>query len=137
MEGEIIIVALISTFGMIISIMLWNHNWFKRLDAKYKYQLKRTKLSQKLKAPIKEEKSGFDTFRDILPLLKNLDSEQLGALADKFLEGDLEPTSGGGIGDLIIDYAESHPEAVKSFLEGLSGGKKEKSESGETGFPTQ
>ena len=130
MEGELIIVSVISgLFGM-FGIWLLNNNWFKRQDAKYKYQIRRAKLSHKYKTPVKEEKSGMDTFKDILPLISKLDSDQLGALADRFIES--EPEEMDALGNILDKLP---PGVIDNFLKGLAGG--EKKETDKTEFPTQ
>jgi len=118
-DYEMIVVALISTIGMIVSIMMWNHNWFKRLDAKYKYQLKRAKLSKKMNTKIPEERTGLQQVTQWLPLLQKLDGDQIAELADVFMGGGTA-TSEGGIGELLDLIPE---DVIKGFLDGL--GKKE------------
>ena len=115
MEGELIVVTIISTLGMIFSIMIWNHNWFKRLDAKYKYQLKRAKMQKKMKVDIPEERSRLDSLASLAPLLTKLDPEVISELAQTFMG---EPEGGGsyGIKD-ILDVVP--PELIKGFLEGV------------------
>lgn len=118
MEGELIIVSLISsTFGL-IGIMLLNHNWFARQKMKYNYQIKRAKLSKKHNTPVKEEKSPVENISQWLPLLKNLDGDQIGALADRFLGGgeEIEEASAGLEG--ILDKIP--PELIDSFIKGIS-----------------
>lgn len=103
MEGELIIVTFISSIFGLIGLTMLNNNWFKRQKCKYDYQLKRAKLSRKISAPVQEEPGAFDNLKTILPLLKGLDSDQIGALADRFLGGGEEiiETGGGGLLDNI------------------------------------
>ena len=117
MEGELIIVTLISsTFGL-IGIMLLNRNWFARQKMKYNYQIKRAKLSKRYNTPVKEEKSPVENISQWLPLLKNLDGDQIGALADRFLGGGEEIEEAPGL-EGILDKIP--PGAIDSFLKGLS-----------------
>lgn len=118
MEGELIIVTLISsTFGL-IGLMLINRNWFLRQKIKYDYQLKRAKMTKRLSTPVVQEKSGFDTVKDLLPLFKGLDSDQIGALADRFLGGGEElPIESGGLNSILDNIP---PELIQSFLKGLT-----------------
>ena len=51
MEGELIFVTIISTIGGLFGVWLINQNWYKRQEFKYKYMLKRQKLTQKGKLP--------------------------------------------------------------------------------------
>lgn len=118
MDGEFIIVALISTMGGLFGLYLVNQNWFKRQEIKYRYQMKRAKLSQKMKVPVKEEKSTMETIGGILPLLKGLDGDQIGALADRFLGGGEElPIEPEGLLGLLDNIP---PELIQSFLKGLA-----------------
>lgn len=148
-EYEFVIVAIISTVGMMITVQLWQLNWFKRENFKIKKKniegenrLKLKKLEKELglqpsKEP-REERSKFDTLSDLLPVLSKLDADQLGVLIDKFAGGgeyDL-PETEGGLLDMLGDFADKNPEAVKSFIEGLSGKKTSKQETTPE-FPTQ
>jgi len=118
MEGELIIVTIISsTFGL-IGILLLNHNWFKRQKVKYDYQLKRAKLSKKMKVPVKEEKTTMDTLTSLAPLLKNLDADQIGGLIDVFTGGGGAPIEESTGLESILENIP--PDMIKSFLKGLS-----------------
>ena len=119
MEGELIIVSIITTIGMLLGMWILNQNWFKRQEVKYRYQLKRAKLSKKISVPVKEEPTTIGTLGQLLPLLKNLDGDQISALADRFLgEGDASGIEGDALGGLL-QFAEKNPSLVKSFLDGL------------------
>lgn len=97
--------------------MLLNRNWFARQKMKYNYQIKRAKLSKRYNTPVKEEKSPMDNISQWLPLLKNLDGDQIGALADKFLGGGEEMEEATGL-EGILDKIP--PDVIDSFLKGLS-----------------
>jgi len=125
LDGELIIVALISTLGGLGGLWIINQNWFKRQEVKYRYQMRRAKLSQKYKTPVKEEKSTLGVIGDLAPLLRNLDSDQIGALADRFLGGDIDTGAEGNALDGLLSFAQDNPEIVNGFLKGLNSGKGE------------
>jgi hypothetical protein len=117
MEGEFIIVALISTLGGLAGLMMINHNWFKRQEAKFSYDLKRARLNQKGKTiqKTKESSIGGDLISKALPaILEHLAPDQIEDLADRFLSGGDGETSGLGT---ILDNIP--PELIQSFLSGL------------------
>lgn len=140
MEGEIIIVSVISTIGGLFGLWLVNQNWYKRQEFKYKYMLKRQKLSQKGKIPkssVPDKPSGLSTVANLLPLLKTLDPDQIGALVDKFTgDQDVAPSGGGGL-DFLMEFAESNPEMVQSFLKGIGEKKENESQEEEEEFKSQ
>jgi hypothetical protein len=135
MEGELIIMGFMMLIGQIILMMMWQNNWFKKenfkiqksnIMAQNKLQLR--KLEKELglgksKEIIEKEPTGLmSTLGDLAPLLKNLDGDQIAALADKFLGGQSEAQmeeGGGSLGDMITDFAANNPEMVKGFLEGI------------------
>jgi len=61
-------------------------------------------------------------------IIKNLEPEQLSALADKFIP---EAEEGGGSSDGLIDFALKNPEILKGIVQGFTGAKKENADSGE------
>lgn len=118
---EIVFVAIITTFGMIISILLWNHNWFKRLDAKYKYDLKKKRMQHKYtKAGVTSPdrtRSSIGNLSSYLPILKNLDDDQLLALRDILLgNADSESYQDDDLITKIIKVIP--PDIIKGFLQG-------------------
>ena len=138
MEGELIFVGFIMLAGQIIMLQMWNANWFKKenfkikkrsMDGENRLRLKKLERDLGLKAsPAPKEAPGmFDTIRDLAPLLKNLDPDQIGALTERFLGGSEEGAegspAGGGISDVLMNFAESNPEMVQSFLKGIGGAK--------------
>ena len=113
-ENENIIIALIATFGGILGVMLVNHNWIVRQKIKYGYYLKRAKLTKKYKQPIEspqEPPGSLQTISNVAGLLKNLDSDQIGALIETFAGGESQEGM-GEIGDLL-----NNP-VVQKFIEG-------------------
>jgi hypothetical protein len=120
MDGEIIIVSVITTIGGLLGLYMMQYNWTLRQKIKYGYQMKRAKLSKKLKEPVKDEPTLTNSLGQLAPLLKNLDSDQLGELIDRFTgdDYDREPIE-GGIADGLLQYASEHPEIVQNLLGGI------------------
>jgi len=121
--------------GQIILMQMWQHGWFKKenfkiqkanLMATNKLQIRKLERDLGLtpgKTP-KEKRGTFDTIKDLAPLLKNLDADQIGALFDKFIGGgSVEEYEEGNVEDMLMDYAVENPEVVKKFLAGLTEGK--------------
>lgn len=133
MEGELIVLGFMMLIGQIILMQMWQHGWFKKENFKIQKsnlmaenKLNIRKLEKDLgltpgKTP-KEQRGTFDTIKDLAPLLKNLDGDQIGALIEKFTGGSGEEEE-GNVEDLLMDYAVENPEVVKKFLEGLTEGK--------------
>ena len=140
MDEAFIWVSVISGLFGIAGLQLLTHNWFRKERFKLEtYNLKKQNDLQLRKmardlgldlkkppqsiehAPLSDQKPNL--LAEILPsLVKNLDGEQISALAERFLPAAAEQESGGGIGDLIGDFITENPEMVKSFLGGLKGG---------------
>lgn len=136
MEGELIFLGFIMLSGQIILLQMWNNNWFKKENfrieksnvmAKNKLTLRKLEKEMEL-TPSKniapaESKGALGNLADLLPLLKNLDADQLGALIDKFVGGGDYEEGGGDLTTGIMDYAMKNPEMVQGLLEGLIKGK--------------
>jgi len=134
MEGELIFVAIIMQVGTILTIFFWSNlslsKYFKKEN--FKTNLTNIRAENKIKLKKLERELGLTISKNenpeppstigqlsqlshLLPLLKNLDGDQIGALVDKFLGGEeLLPAESGGILDQIP------PELIESFLKGLS-----------------
>ena len=129
MEGEIIIASVIMTISTIISIQLIQKGWETRQKIKYKYQVKRAKMSNKLKRDLTPPPTVSETIKgagNVAGLLKNLDSDTLQDLADRFLGGSDEDLAGGSGStlDLLMGFAEENPDVVKGLIQGLGSGSK-------------
>jgi hypothetical protein len=73
----------------------------------------------------------------LAPLLRNLDGDQIAALADTFLGGGRGGGEGegeGGTMDMLLDFAEKNPDVVKGLLEGITKGAKNVTQREETGY---
>lgn len=122
MEGELIIVSVISIFGAVIILLFNQRFWIQKWNMKYKFE--KYKLSQRKKnlpAPKSPEPaSALGNIASLIPLIKNLTPEQI-EMFTSFIGG--EPAAGefeesSGVGG-ILEFAEKNPELVRSFLEGL------------------
>ena len=138
MDDSIIWVTIISGLFGIFGLELLTHNWFRKERFKFEvYNLKKQndlqlkKMAKELGigkyAPpevIMEEKQPSNILSQYLPeIIKNLEPDQLAALADRFIPEKEE--SGGGFDlDSILEYAAKNPEVAKAFLGGVVGGKK-------------
>jgi len=141
MEGELIFLGFIMLIGQIILMQMWQNGWFKKENFKMQKsmvmaenKLKIRKLEREMgltpgKEP-KEKRGTFDTIKDLAPLLKNLNPDQIGALFDKFTGGGTEEYEEGDVEDMLMDYAVKNPEVVKEFLAGLTEGKESTKEEG-------
>jgi hypothetical protein len=138
MDETLIYVSIISGLFMIAGLEVMTHNWFRKERFKFEtYNLKKQndlklkKMAKELgigkyapQEPILEEKQAGNILSQYLPeIIKNLEPDQLAALADRFLPESEERTEGGML-DGILKYAAENPEIAKSFLEGVTGGKK-------------
>ncbi len=130
MEGELILMAFVMLIGQIIMLQMWNNNWFKKenfkiqkknIEGENRLRLKKLEkelgLKQSTPRDFNETPGTMDTLANLLPILKNLDPDQLGALIDKFTGGGelLEPE--GGLGGILNNIP---PELIESFLKGLN-----------------
>jgi len=125
MEGEIIIVSVISTVGGLLGLYMMQVNWTKRQEIKYKYKKneiilknRHRKDMSKLKQAASAESGGSSVLKSLIPLVKN-NPDILGELAENFLGGDI-PQDKDDIMDTLIDYAKSNPEVVKGIIEGFT-----------------
>ena len=135
MGEELIVVSIISMIGMIIITQLWQMNWFKRENfkitktsvmAENRVRLKKLERDLGLKntPEPKEPGSNMDLIKNLLPVLKNLDGDQIMQLSERFLGGSEAVAEGGGdVIDMLGDVVTNNPELVQSFLKGLKGGK--------------
>lgn len=132
----LIAVSLISLAGMVLLFTLNNSTWFKKENFKIqKYNVMATnrlnlkKLEKDLglkpsKLP-KEEKSTVENISSWVSLLKDLDPDQIKALATKFLGGGEEYEEEEGE-DLISTILKNVDEdTIKSFIDGLAKGKQD------------
>lgn len=114
---------------------MWQHNWFKKEN--FKTELTKIRATNKLEQKRLERQLGLERSKEppipspsstldklgqaakFLPLLKDLEPEQLTAIIDHFIGGGFGEETETGEGG-IIGFAEEHPDIVKSFIDGLS-----------------
>ena len=129
MGYELVIVAVIMMFQGIIMLQLYQHGWEKRQKMKYNYQIKRAKMTKKIKAPVIEETTMATAAPSIVGMLSKLDPDTRQDLIDAFLGGGFAPdelpeeTGERGGMDLLLDFAQKNPEVVQGLLSGLTKGK--------------
>ena len=114
MEGELIIVSLISTLGGLIGLYLVNQNWFKRKEMEHKYAILRFKLGKKYK--IKEAEMPDKSARGLGDLVKGLDRNKIEGILDMLQGGD--EYEGEDRGDLMQLY-EENKDLVNGFIDGI------------------
>lgn len=139
MDEAFIYVSVISGLFGLIGLQLLTHNWFKKerfkLEAynmKKQNDLQLKKMAKDMgisygKSNIPEPIQSSNPISSLLPeIVKNLEPEQISALADRFMpQGEDGGGSDSGFNiDSILEYAAKNPEVAKAFLGGLTGGKK-------------
>ena len=135
-------VALIMTVGGIAGSILvsqmWQMNWFKREDFKYKMAINRKENSIRFKKM--ERDLGLKTGRSIpatdsktpmdwIETIKKLDPNVMHSFVDsisgqkqEYTEGE-DPEDEGGLIQKALGFAKQNPELAQNFLEGLNKGK--------------
>ncbi len=125
--GEMIVVSLITTLGMIFSLVLLQRNKERMLELNKKYQIEILKLKKregrkdkKLVAELNPEPP-----TSLIDSVKGIDLGKVKGLLD-MVQGkdyDIDEEPRNDLIGMIGDFAESNPEMVKGFIDGL--GKKE------------
>lgn len=136
-DGGLIAMSLISLAGMVLLFTLNNSMWFKKQN--FKVDIFNVKAQNKLNLRKMEKDMGLTTSKasvineaapasplggidKLLPLLKNLDSDQLGGLLEAYTGLTAEEGAEGTMLDTLLGYAEEHPDTVKGLLDGLTAG---------------
>lgn len=114
MEGELIIVSLISTLGGLAGLFLINQNWFKRKEMEFKYSMARFKAGKKFK--LKEAEMPDKSAHGLGDLVKGLDRGKIEGILDMLQGGD--DYEGEDRGDLMQLY-EENKDLVNSFIDGI------------------
>jgi hypothetical protein len=118
-EGELVIVSIISGIFMIITVSLmqrfWIQKWRMNFDfEKYKEKGRNKRAKMKNPAP----KTAVGNAAALLPVLRDLDPDQLKTLANMFLGEEIEEEGG----DLIDLLKKIPPDLIQGALEGLRKG---------------
>lgn len=137
----LIAMSFISLAGMVLLFILNTSTWFKKENFKIKKaavvgenRIKLKKLEKELglkgtNLPTgNDSRSTMEVGGDLLGLLKNLNTDQIQGLADKFLPKE-EADEGyeerpPDTMTSLLEFANNHPELAESFLKGVTGGKK-------------
>ncbi len=135
MAEAIIITSIITTLGGYLALTriqtFWDHKWDKNFSFekwKLKEYSRRQKQARDFKIKHPEPKTVVNKAMDLIPLLNQLDPEQIKKLIDTFMPKEYEyeeDNTSNAIADLIggVD-----PSLIKGFLEGLSKNKKSSGE---------
>jgi len=120
MGYEIVLATFIGGIFSILSMLMWQHGTFKKMELQHKYNIRRFKLGQHYKLKAQElPKEVKDT--SWMDIIKKLDKDAISNLLDLLPE---EPEEESDILGVLADFAKNNPEIVNSFLSGL-GKKKE------------
>jgi len=131
MDGELIIVSIISLIGTIIIASMFNANWFKREN--FKLQKQNILAENRVKYKKLEREMGLNTkpaspeLSALLPLAQRF----LKPASEELLEDVVEPD---GITGALLDYATAHPEIVQNLAKGFLDKSKQNQGSNETQF---
>ena len=150
MDGELIIVTIISGLFGIFGLLLLNNNWFKKENFRVSRDLQKAENKLKLKklekelglnlkpetmAPKIPDRSNIDLLGSIAPaLIEKLPPEIIADLTERFLGQYIDTGETGaapeGIAGMIGNFVNENPELIKGLLEGL----KSRSETSEKSF---
>lgn len=138
--------GIVMLIGQVILMGMWNANWFKRENFKIQKsnvlaenRLNLRKLEKDLglgsskkellptESPPTDKLGLLSQLAPLAPILAKLDSDQIGALIDKFVTGAESEEGGGGLLESIP------PELIESFLKGF----KENKGSGDGGVSSE
>lgn len=111
-DYTLIAVSFISGIIGLIGIQLLQHNWAKREQMKFNFDLKRAKIRKK-QMPIKKS-STPSSASDWIDQLKKVNPDTLHELIDTFSGGGDQES--GDIGDIIGTIVKNNPEVVEKFL---------------------
>ena len=114
MEGELIIMSLISTLGGLFGLYLINQNWFKRKEMEFKYSMARFKLGKKYK--LKEAELPDKSKAGLGDLIKGIDRNKIEDILDMIQGGDEYESEDRG--DLMQLY-EDNKDLVNGFIDGI------------------
>jgi hypothetical protein len=143
MDEAFIIVSVITSLFGILGLLILDRNWFRRERFKFEqdtqkkeYALRFKKMARDMGLDTKVNTppyrspaaSPMDNIAPLLGLAKNLNPEQLGAIAEVLGGtggggGDEAPEGLPGGLDGLLEFATKNPDLVKGFLEGITKGK--------------
>ena len=131
MEGELIIVSIISSIFGLCGLMILDRNWFRRenfkiqkanIQAQNKIQIERMRKELGLHKQPSQPTQELGGVGNLLDLAKGLGKDQIIDLVEKFLP-DNERDEEGEEGELqkILKYVP--PEVIQNALKGVLGSK--------------
>lgn len=132
-DAGLISMSLISLAGMVLLYTLSNRTWFKRQN--FKIEMFNIKATNKLQLRKLEREMGLTPGKktgtaaaasplggiaQLLPLLKTLEPEQLSGLVEAYT-GSQDAGGDGSPIDILMGFAEDHPEVVQGIIGSLTG----------------
>lgn len=149
MDEAFIIVSLITTVGMICTVQLLQHNWFKKENFKFgldtqkkKYDIQFKKMRRDLGLDTKGPPyrapgptSPMETIGGVLNLIKGLDQDKLNAISGLLGQGSEQEEREPGMAENLITTALENPKIVsgiQNFLkQNNSGGSADTTQEGD------
>jgi hypothetical protein len=131
-DTGLIVVSIISVFGMVTLMFLSQHNYFKKKT--FLHKLGQQKKIDKLKlSQLKKEMGVSENNRKTSD--NNLDLNGIiGNILDNYKSEDGEEEEGGMIENILGTVVENNPELVQRVLGGISGKKQDEEEQQEIKF---
>jgi len=115
MGYEIVLATFIGGIFSILSMLMWQHGTFKKMELQHKYNIRRFKLGQHYKLKAQElPKETKDT--SWIDIISKLDKDKIAGLLDMLPE---EPEETEDLLTTLADFAKDNPELVNSFLSGF------------------
>lgn len=116
MGYEIVIATAVGGVFSVITILLLNHNWFKRKEMEYRYNINRFKLGKRYK--MKEQELPKKSEKSIVEQLKGIDPATVKSVMGMLQSGEEEGTEEeeDQIGQLLANPA------VKNLLKQITSG---------------
>jgi hypothetical protein len=132
-EGELIVVSIISGCFTVLGIILLQHGWLKKFMLNWdfeKFKIKENKKAAKwkIKHQIKNPapQNVATKVMDLIPLINKLDTDTVKTLIEKFLGPKYEYEE-SNLSEAIADLlGETPADAIRGFLEGMRETKKTK-----------
>ena len=120
MEGELILVSIITTIGMLVGMQMIQYNWTKRQELKLHFERDRIRLKQKAGIAPKQIQSEMKEQSGIASMLLNAVKDNPELISEFLGQAEGVPQDTDDIGSMIINFAKDNPELVKGFLDGLN-----------------
>jgi hypothetical protein len=131
MDDAIVLSTIIGSVFSIIGLLILDRNWFRRERFKFDQDTQKKEMTLRFKKMARElgldsklppyrppASNPTDVISGLLPLLKNINPDQLGAIAD--ILGGQEAEGGGeaqGGVEGLVDFAVKNPEILKGVTD--------------------